>query len=434
MLTDITYPDFDAGFRAQVAAEADAVVRLLRHHPSIALWCGCNECQQVFDLWNPDKGAAMDLGGQRLYNQVLPEICMRLDPDRPYLPGSPIGGPIADGELSGDNHWWFAMLYTTDMERRLGHDAYDLSRARFVSEYGILGPCHADSIREYLAPGEREPAHHAWQVHTNMCDNGLILKAIDRHYRDPQGISMDDYSLYGQLYQALLHGHAMEAFRFRKGDPVDDCQGSLLWSFSDCWGETGWSILDYYLRRKVSYYWVRRACALVKVIVRRRGGELRTRVVNDTLQPFGGSVRAGWWRLDGVERPVDPLPVTVPANGMIEVTSASIPSHGERDPRQWLYAAVLMGDDRQAVDQSLWPLLPHRELAAAPPAIAVTPGVDALLEIASPVYCHAVHVEDHGREVISDNWFDLLPGVPVRVRLAGDTLPADLRFQAVGRA
>jgi len=24
-------------------------------------------------------------------------------------------------------------------------------------------------------------------------------------------------------------------------------------------------------------------------------------------------------------------------------------------------------------------------------------------------------VEDHGRELLSDNWFDLLPGVPVRV-------------------
>ena len=30
----------------------------------------------------------------------------------------------------------------------------------------------------------------------------------------------------------------------------------------------------------------------------------------------------------------------------------------------------------------------------------------------------AVHAEDHGHELLSDNWFDLLPGVPVRVRLA----------------
>jgi len=433
MLTDMTYPDGDPGFISLVAEEAASVIRLLRHHPSIALWCGNNECQQVFDIWNPDKGGVMDVGGQRLYNQVLPETCMRLDPQRPYWPGSPCGGAIADAELSGDNHWWFAMLYTSDMNRKLTHDAYDLCRARFVSEYGVLGPCHVDSIREYLGPGGGEPGDPAWQVHTNMCDNGIILNAIRLHYRDTEGISIEHWSLYGQLYQALIHGHAMEAFRFRKGDPVDDCQGSLLWSFSDCWGETGWSILDYSLRRKASYYWVRRACAPVKVIVRRRGEALRTRVINDTLRPLRGSVRAGWWRLDGSETQVESLPVAVPANGMTEVTSALIPTSGERDPHHWLYAAVLFRDDGLAVDQSLWPLLPHRELATATPSITVTDGTSGMREISSPVYCHAVHVEDHGRELVSDNWFDLLPGVPVRVRLAGDALTADLRFEAVGR-
>ena len=32
------------------------------------------------------------LGGQKLYNQVLPDICARLDPRRPYWPSSPCGG------------------------------------------------------------------------------------------------------------------------------------------------------------------------------------------------------------------------------------------------------------------------------------------------------------------------------------------------------
>ena len=33
--------------------------------------------------------------------------------------------------------------------------------------------------------------------------------------------------------------------------------------------------------------------------------------------------------------------------------------------------------------------------------------------VASPVYCHGVHFNDHGRAVLADNYFDLLPGVPV---------------------
>ncbi len=39
-----TYPDDDAGFREAVRAETESAVRLLRHHPSIALWSGSNEC------------------------------------------------------------------------------------------------------------------------------------------------------------------------------------------------------------------------------------------------------------------------------------------------------------------------------------------------------------------------------------------------------
>ena len=212
-----------------------------------------------------------------------------------------------------------------------------------------------------------------------------------------------------------MHGHAMEALRFRKGDPLDDCQGALIWSYSDCWGETGWSILDYYLRRKASYYAFRRACAPLKVIVRRRGENLVTRLVNDTLQPFSGTVEAGWWRVDGGGREAVSRPVSMPPNGMLEVFSAPLPPDEARDPRAWVYAAVLRGEDGAALDQSLWTLRPHRELALAAPEIRVSPAAGGW-EVSSPVYCHGVHVEDHGREVISDNWFDLLPGVPVRVK------------------
>ncbi|MBT4498484.1 MAG: hypothetical protein HOC74_12215, partial [Gemmatimonadetes bacterium] len=48
-----TYPAFDDAFLANVRAEAEDNVRRLRHHPSIALWCGNNELEQglVGDEW-----------------------------------------------------------------------------------------------------------------------------------------------------------------------------------------------------------------------------------------------------------------------------------------------------------------------------------------------------------------------------------------------
>jgi hypothetical protein len=166
--------------------------------------------------------------------------------------------------------------------------------------------------------------------------------------------------------------------------------------------------------------------------VRRREGLLVVRVVNDTRVPVARVVERGWWKLDGEMRDIHSDRVQVPANGMVEVAAEPVASARERDPRLWLYGAVLREEEGACVDQSVWPLLPHRELALAHPRIDWTSSVDGRLEISSPVFCHGVHVEDHGREVISDNWFDLLPGVPVRVQLAKGHSPDELRFESIG--
>jgi hypothetical protein len=72
-----------------------------------------------------------------------------------------------------------------------------------------------------------------------------------------------------------------------------------------------------------------------------------------------------------------------------------------------------------------------RNGAAAPTKIKVVSAGEHSLEISSPVYAHAVHVEDHGQEVLADNWFDLLPGMPVRVRLAPAVKADSVHLEAV---
>jgi len=432
MFTCTTYPDDQAAFRESVRAESEAAVLLLRHHPSIVLWCGNNECTWGFrDWWNPDKTKPLELGGARLYNRILPDLCRRLDPRRPYWPGSPCGGDEPNSELDGDCHWWGPFFMNPDLNRRIRHQVFDECRSRFVSEYGVIGPCHLDSIREYLAPAETTPGSLAWRMHTNTFEKDTVPAAIRLHYADPEGLTLPEYVAYGQMFQASVHGRAMEALRFRKGDPRDDCAGALIWSYSDCWGETGWSILDYYLRRKAAYYWFRRACAPVKVIVRQRGDQLVTRVVNDTRQAVKVLVEFGWRRLDGAAGDVASRALTVDANSMLEVAAAALPPAGERDPRQWLYAAVLRAPDGLATDQSVWLLRPFRELQLEAPRIDAVKVSGDCLEVSSPVFAHAVHAEDHGREMVSDNWFDLLPATPVRIRVASGFSPESIRFEAL---
>ena len=400
------YPDQDERFLAAARAEIESAVRLYRHHPSIALWSANNECYG---------------DSPKLFEQLIPDLCRQLDPRRPCWPGCPAGG-----NLSGDTHDWYCAFLTP------GAIPPEF-RVRFVTEYGILGPCHPDSIREYLGGGETVRGDANWRFHTQEWErtSDFVGKGIRLNYAEPEGLSVSEWAAYGQMWQAIVQGAMMEALRFQKRDPRNDCEGALIWSYTDCVGETGWAILDYYMRRKAAYYWFRRAAAPLKVLVRERDGRLLTRLVNDTLEPAKGTVETGWWRLDGRAKEVVAHPFAVEANGMLGVANEPLPAGGEHPPSEWLYAAVLRGPDGRAVDQAVWLGAPYRKLKLAPPRLETARLPDGSLEVCSAVFAHAVHTEDHGHELLSDNWFDLLPGVPVRLQVAAPGGAAAIHFAAV---
>lgn len=228
-----------------------------------------------------------------------------------------------------------------------------------------------------------------------------------------------------------MQGGMMEALRFQKGDPANDCEGALIWSYTDCVGETGWAILDYYMRRKAAYYWFRRAAAPLKVLVRERGGQLETRVVNDTLEPVNGTVETGWWRLDGRGKEVTAHRLAIEPNQMVKIAREPALAGGRHNPSEWLYAAVLRAKDGRAADQAVWLGAPCRRLKLVEPHIETARLADGSLEVSSAVFAHAVHTEDHGHELISDNWFDLLPGVPARLRVVAPGGAEVIHLEAV---
>jgi beta-mannosidase len=399
-------PEDNQPFMTAVRAEITSAILLYRHHPSIALWSGNNECYG--DSW-------------KLFQQVVPDLCRELDPRRPYWPTSPAGG-----DLAGDTHAWYCSFMTPG-------EILPEFRVRFVSEYGVLGPCHLDSIREYLGTEEMTRGDANWRFHTQDREraNEYVSKGIRLNHADPDQLTVSEWVQYGQMWQALIQGGMMEALRFQKDEAQNDCQGALIWSYTACMGQTGWAIWDYYTRRKAAYYWFRRAAAPVKVIVRERGGQLLTRVVNDTLEPVTGSVELGWWRLDGRGKKLESRPLLLAPNGVAEVAAVKLPPAGERAADEWLYAAVLRGQDGRPRDQSVCLRGPFRKLKLANPQIQVAQLADGGLEISSPVFAHAVHTEDHGHELISDNWFDLLPGVPVHVCGPAGAKPESIPFEAV---
>lgn len=295
----LTPPDHRKDLRDLVRDEAEAVIRRLRHHPCIALWCANNEQTWGFSEWwgnynleYPHRDLKID--GRHVFSRILPEACLELDPERPYWPGSPAGGDRPNSKTEGDCHFWKSL--NKDVEERISHELYDTCRGRFVSEYGFVGASNLESIRTWLRPAELDRNHRAWITHSNQFERNTTAVAIARFYADLDGLAIERYVRLSQMFQATMHGRSMDAFRFRKHDPVDDCAGALIWMWNDCWGENGWTPIDYCLRRKPSWYWLRRACLPIRAIARRRGDELVVRVVNDTLAAQAVTVHAGWLR------------------------------------------------------------------------------------------------------------------------------------------
>ena len=86
--------------------EARDTLRRLRNHPCIFLWCGGNENLMAWDFaFRQEAGA-----GRELFDEILPQACAELDPDRPFHPSSPALGPVPNWAQEGDWHD-YSMLY-----------------------------------------------------------------------------------------------------------------------------------------------------------------------------------------------------------------------------------------------------------------------------------------------------------------------------------
>lgn len=101
-----------------------------------------------------------------------------------------------------------------------------------------------------------------WNHHNNTFEKDTVIAGIKEHYTDKK-LNLNEYILYAGLVQSLMYNYSLESFRSKK-----NCGGGPIWMFADCWGEVGWSIIDYYLRRKISFYGVKHALAPIKLIMR----------------------------------------------------------------------------------------------------------------------------------------------------------------------
>ncbi len=284
------YPQTDA-FAERIRVEAEAVVEKLRNHPSLALWAGNNEIDEMY-AWSP---LPVDPNTDRLSREVLPAVVRRLDPYRPYLPSSPYRSPelYRRGnrmELQPEQHLWGPR---DDFKGPF----YTQSRAHFVSEIGYHGCPDRRSLEQFLDAGSLWPWQdneqwltHAARPHPNFTDWNYRIPLMAKQTAVLFGQvpdNLDDFVLASQITQAEAKKFFIEWWRQGKGWHT----GMLWWNLRDGWPIISDAIVDYYGRKKLAYSHIQRAQTDVCAIVcEPREGRHDIVVVNDTRQPTEGRI------------------------------------------------------------------------------------------------------------------------------------------------
>lgn len=328
------YPQDDA-FADEIRREAEQIVRKYRNHPALALWAGDNEC----DLACSWSGVGRDPNQNRLTRQVLPEVLRRLDLTRPYLPSSPFLDETVyrTGLAPAEDHLWgprddFKGVY------------YSGASCSFASEIGYHGCPEPSSLRRFLSReglwGWRNPsgagANDEWLAHAACmeadvsCQYAYRIPLMAKQVRRLFGTEPDTLEAFAaesQISQAEADKFFIEHFRIaspRRG-------GILWWNLADGWPQFSDAVVDYYGKKKLAYFYIRRSQAPVVLICGEpEDGEIPLYVVNDLQIPVDLTYRV-CELTDGSEL----LKGSAQAGDNARLCLEKIPYHGG-DPRCYL--------------------------------------------------------------------------------------------------
>lgn len=232
-------------YLALLRAEATAIIRRCRRHPSLALWCGGNE---LFNSWS---GMTMQDPALRL----LGALCYEHDPARPFLPTSPLAG-IRHGDYR------FRMGNTPDAPTVF--EVYPALSARAYMEFGVPGPASVETLREIIPAAELWPPrdtdswrfHHAYGAWCDREPRSWLYPETADHYFGPSA-SLEELVARLQLLQAEGYKAIYEEGRRQK--PV--CAALACWVFNEPWPTAANnSLVSWPLRPKPAYHAVAAAC------------------------------------------------------------------------------------------------------------------------------------------------------------------------------
>jgi beta-mannosidase len=414
----------DVAFQENVRQEAIDQIKRLRDHPSIVVWCGNNEVETGWWHWgdrqefkasiSPDTRDRVWQDYVVMFADILKSAVAEYGDPAPYTPSSPSANfeEIPDNQHNGDMHYWAVW------HQQAPASDYTLQFPRFMSEYGFQSFPEMRTIRTYAHDaGDFDIRSTVMQAHQkNKGGNERILTYMLREYREPKDFASFVY--LSQVQQAEIIKIGAEHLRRQRPRTM----GSLYWQLNDCWPVASWASIDYYGRWKALHYYARRFYDDVLISPFLHDDKVDVYVVSDKLQPLAGTIHMRLLDFSGNLLLDQTKDAQVPAQSnaiYFSVDKAALAAKGDLR-KSFLVFDLDVGGKRVSRNLIFFDAMHSLDLPVAPriDATLSKAGEDYIVTLKSAKLARNVYVSFGDLEVqSSDNYFDLLPGEPVTIRL-----------------
>ncbi len=406
------YPE-QKEFISNVSEEVTQNVFRLRHHASLAVWCGNNENEWIW--FQEQKTSYKKMPGYKIYHSIIPKILTRIDPQRPYWSSSPFGNDDDPNSFnSGNTHQWKIWSMWID------YDNVKDDKSLFVTEFGFQGPANKDTFEKYLPQKNRKFSDQIFEHHNKQVEGPeRITRFLSGHL--PIKTEWEDYLYLTQLNQAFALKTCLEYWRTN-----GRTNGSIIWQLNDCWPVTSWAIVDSDIRPKIAYYFVKNTFALQLLSFKDEESKIKIFLLNQNQDSIKGRLRlAVISTITGKIVQDSSKNLAVSNEGLTEINSV-VRKHLPLD-ENWIITAVLYDELDKIICKNYYLTKPWKHVQLKNPKIKLKMltklrSTQLVIKSEHPVFFVDLY---HPDLIFSDRGFFILPGEQIELNVFGEDIKSN---------
>jgi len=230
------YPQ-DEPFLQEVEEEANFIVKDLRPHPSIFVWCGDNEVDWVYLQENVPA-----FWHNKINRQVLPQVCRNLDPSRPFVPSTPFSlqQDHPNAAAAGDVHLWKHGSSYRD-------DYYAGCFPNMVTEIGHISLPDRAVMQSFLPADKLWPPFNAyWYLHCSDPNRSGDWYRVQSYFDSIQANGLPTPKTLEELIHLTQQLQTdATTFWIQHFSAQPNCWGLFLWNLCDAWPQISDAYIAY---------------------------------------------------------------------------------------------------------------------------------------------------------------------------------------------